>query len=682
MPNTIADLLAIHHIEHTISSDDPLLKLPLTLFKEEMHADLITLMYLYNKNLIDLNKIFKPGTQLSDFSARHVQDFYESIKATAQATIDGTQKFLTPQEQVKSIKFSDKRPYNWHNANQMTLFLQSNPVYLILAEHIDCSRELYFLLKLLGDEKMDVSHELELLYNLDDYEFNNTLRARRQNLILTLAKTDPFKNHPRPGELINQYLAKLRQQQYQGTPVRLASVTMNYVQGVLTELAQRYPVTLKDLFHDVGVKIPEHLSADLTSLLSLDLRQVSGLTEDQWPELMYYGMLFMYGYAKASPSSGFYTYSDSFYNCLDSTPPSTLQSIAQNHSGNLKKHLQHHGLEQNMQVYDESLADDLRDELILHFLNQHPGVLALICFENCPPLRNLFIGIWEKAGLLDAKNTKTHALIPDSNKFLLGKILAHNNKPIAISNHDLSLIEQMMRLGEKWTALQQSRTFPYIAPEVKVPVVSQKQLQAFARLRAERGIPSRPPRFFSPSAEIILRTNSPEAQYQTEFENLKKQISDPALSDSLSLYTMERYSILNEINFNAIAEFVLEFGVDSQNSNPPSCQDLIELFKVVHSGDILDSVVDYLVLSKQFIDLDGSEPICDQITHLEQNMRMLAKEQELASRNQTDEGNIRSRWIETQLGTCLRFKEKLQAKQQELDGLQMQVEDQTATLRY
>ncbi|BCA96130.1 hypothetical protein TUM19329_24910 [Legionella antarctica] len=403
---------------------------------------------------------------------------------------------------------------------------------------------------------------------------------------------------------------------------------LRYYQEILTYLAKKYPPTLEVLLMQQGIRTPDTLSIELTLLLRMDLDLIPGLTEEQVPELIYYTSLFLFNHANADRSVLFFTYSGTEI-------PAVLNTLAQKYRASIQKDTL--SPEQSMKATDVTFSAVLNTQLKEANLDLHPLLLSLICFENCEPLRNLFIMIWEQQGFKVSGN-KTTPLKPSPNKFLLGESYYRGPSllPFKISKHDLILLEKLIVLSQEVLSSKASKTS---SPDQLLTV---RKLLAAQR----QGTP-----FFTPGPEITAN--------RVEFDALKKQIEDPVLRKSLFIYTMAEFFPVKQINFSAITSFFIEHNSALTNPSLPTFQQLQQLFEVINKADALETVTLELEKTGLFIKLNSFNTLGSQIEGLNKSINKINTIMESFTQTPgNEEFELRMRWFETQKRIHTQWKEK------------------------
>lgn len=113
-------------MKHQISDDSPLLTIPLILFPEREHPELITLLCLFNAQWI--TPLDKTEGKLGGLSQTQAQEFYISVYTQA--------KIVCAQLNTSSNTKHTSQPWTpelnpdfWLTSKQMTLFVQKLEIY-------------------------------------------------------------------------------------------------------------------------------------------------------------------------------------------------------------------------------------------------------------------------------------------------------------------------------------------------------------------------------------------------------------------------------------------------------------------------------------------------------------------------------------------------------------------------
>ena len=377
---------------------------------------------------------------------------------------------------------------------------------------------------------------------------------------------------------------------------------------------QRNITTLQTLYDILGIVLPQNLHPDLAFILKLDIKRLE-LSDEELATLMYYTLLFIYGYASLDTS---------IFNCtyINENAVNNLGRTAQIRIDILLTHL-----DQN-QTCVKNINSLLGKELKLNQCDLSPNILGLICFEKCPILKILYIQSWT-AQQLDVEQiiqSPNVALFPYNNSFISGGILCSqkNNSHSVVdeSVHDIILLVKLMSEEE---------------------------------VAKSQGLP-----FFSPSA----------TKHQTTFEQLKGQIKSPELRKSINSQQLEAYKLILLINHQAISEFILQYGIQAQTQNIPSeemLKDFLILFTPAKQQTNMQTI-DKCAREKKLINLDNTEHLTDQITRVEELIKSL--DQELTKHAESSQ--LRTDWLNAQKTIWSRLAVLLTEQYNQIEEIKMQ----------
>lgn len=541
MSRTLADLLIKLKLKHRIPETHPLLAIPLFLFKEEEYADLVTVLYLWSKGLIQTQKAPKPGMVLGEVSYNHVQQFYSSIRSEivrALSTPKDSSNFER-KEKIESPIIHESlqivsKPNIWVNATQVMLAMDKNIYYkkltLCQGYHDECD----FFLKWTNSYPISLLEQAHLISLLRHKSAIREEEDHINHFALILNSTELLKDqldlslHQDTQSLIYYYLTQLNKQKDHSIKNNYAPEILNYFYKVLTALSRKYPVTLKMQLLSLGIKIPKNLEPDLILLLNKDLRTVPGLTEEQWPELLYYAAFFVFNLAKTEPSMLRFTYSANEL-------PTRLNLHAQRNTRYLN--IYEHSLKE--EAFNASFATHMKAGLVSDGLDLHPRLLSFICLKNCPSLKNLFLNTWKEQGKNKAISN-TIAFISSTNPFLLGRVFIDKStkKIITINNHDCLLLLQLQTIANQRTSTLRTHELSLGRPaKITKEYVESKQ--------SSHDIAHKAPPFFSstlikPEELMVLQD-----EHQSKFQTIKAQIQDPTLQDTLYIGSVIEVCVAN-----------------------------------------------------------------------------------------------------------------------------------------
>lgn len=204
--------------------------------------------------------------------------------------------------------------------------------------------------------------------------------------------------------------------------------------------------TIEHLLLEVGIKLPSSLDPVLTHVLTTNLDQVGTLNKEQIPELLYYTLYFILKHADVPPMRSHYLYADV-------TLKTTLQENAQQCTIAINSTVAKQA--QPIKTLLESNLMQFKDKT-------QPLYLGLLCFDNCPLLKKLFIHSWQALGISEtATQYNAQALFLSSNPFVDGKIIMMGGRLTAASLPDATCLSQMMALAHR----TKSSSLPFFTPE-------------------------------------------------------------------------------------------------------------------------------------------------------------------------------------------------------------------------
>lgn len=205
--------------------------------------------------------------------------------------------------------------------------------------------------------------------------------------------------------------------------------------------------TIEHLLLKVGIELSSPLDPVLTQVLATKLDQVAGiLNKEHVSELLYYTLYFIFKHAEAPPMRSHYVYADV-----------RLKAALQENAQQCTKAIN--------SAFDDQTQPikTLLENNFMQFKNKIPPIyLGLLCFDNCPLLKKLFINSWNALGIKEtATKYDTLALFPSSNPFADGKIIMTDGKPTVASLPDAMYLSQMMELAHQI----KSSNLPFFTPE-------------------------------------------------------------------------------------------------------------------------------------------------------------------------------------------------------------------------
>ena len=637
MSKTIANLLRKLKIKHNLEPRSPLLSFPLSLFKKEEYADLVSIIWLIDNKWVDSTKAPKPGTVMGQVSKTQVSQFFESIQRQVKNLVTMSN---APLAALDTRIYEVVKPDGaWITPTLITHFVSKKPNFILLDKCSKCAHELNLVLDWINGKIPSGSEQLELVKLLESLRTNGTRADSINSLVAVLPQIEPFKRHTYPQRYIYECLIAINK--YIASPsAHMHPEILSYCHEVFTLLAKQYPTTLESLLLSLGVTLPKHLDRNLMHLLKQDLRQVPGLTEQQWPELIYYVSLFLYGQAKADIQLINYTYSSKEL-------PTTLKLLAQNHAEHFMPYVAKP--EQCKPAVMVDFKARLKRELQVNNLNKQPGLVALFCFENCAPLIHLFVKTWNEQGIAISAN-KTVALKPSPNQFVLGHVFTREDSlnPVLISNDDLNILIQLHAQAKK-AKLPLSDESPIKSKETETEKIE------FAL--------TTPYRLVDPT--------------QSDFNLLRGCINDPELRRSISLKSMMKmgddFMSAFVINFGAVSDFICDYGINAAKTSAPSSQALLEFYKALPTETALDMVIDELSTHNTLIDLENTSSLPEQRTNIIHTLeRLNRKLKELDPKS--DYEALQKKWLETQVyifsglqGKVLDLMQKIEQARQDRD---------------
>lgn len=391
---------------------------------------------------------------------------------------------------------------------------------------------------------------------------------------------------------------------------------MRYIPGLIHYPNRFMSVTLAHKLSLLGVTIPTNLPRDLKLLLNINLNQLPQFNEEKWPDLIYYVLLFLEGYADITSALLHYTFIDQ-----SSSNLWELKVLDRSHSDFIRlKYTK--GSPEEIRIYDTTLPQLLRRQLQHKgLLRHHPTLLGLMCMENCPMLRALFIEVYRQQKP-QSEQIQTFALKHVSNYFVLGEVHYDRDTStnIVMSNADHITVDGLHKLAS------QHRNSPtFISSLVSLFYTSREHRP---HMRAE-------------TIEQIFNT-------------VRVQISDPGLRDSLTITTMDRIKKGYIINYYALADFIKQHSITAKNPHPDNHL-LEDLFRVVCDKTIFAVIVKELAELKFFIDLDQTETLEQQLKTLDNNTTKITSELKALPRE-----SLQAKWLTLQFETCKLFRDMVE----------------------
>ena len=623
MPYT-AKLLKKLKLSHTLDAQDPLLSIPLSLFKETEHAELISIMWLMENKWINSAKAPKSGAVMGQLSSKHVQQFFGSIKRQVQALINLSNG---PLEAMSTQEYTILKPEgSWVNPTLVTHSFSKNPIYNLLRKCTKCTHELNFFLPWFNGQFMGQAEQNNFAQYLHGLNTNGTLQASVDALASTLVNLEPFTSHQYPQSYIYQCIIRINKLIANPTEDSVYPEILSYYHEVLISLARQYPPTLESLFISLGIQLPETIDPMARLMLEQNLLEIPGLTENQWPDLVYYASLFIFGHAKADPHLLNYTYAGKEF-------PASLKVLAQKHAKQFKPFIAK--IEQCTSAVKADYNSGLTADLVATALNYHPKQVALFCFESCAPLRDLFDKAWQAPGKKVTTYNKV-ALKPSMNQFVFGRLYTKPKctDPIAISNHDLDILVELHQIAKDTK----------IPPAEKLPLGQKRAGTFFAQ---------------TPTIEFLEQGRRRDAS-RVAFIILQSQIEDLILRKSISLGSMaenaDYFMTAFALNLEALSDFVSDYGVNAPRPSPVALEDFFEAFP---KNTTLNTLIDELARDKTFIDLGNVPTLKAQKATLNHKLIELSDKLALLPKSQKDEEVLYKKWLEAQVYIYKGFKNKL-----------------------
>lgn len=646
MAHTLAELLDELRINYDESlRENPFPDLPLFLFKEEEYADLITIVYLYNTEWIDeaavprLNKYGVP-IEIGQVSYAHACTFYGSIKseitqALAHVKSKSSLSSSSGTKDGRSLTIVSA-PNSWTSVNHMMYVMHVNPLYQKLKLCIQYRRAWEFLLKWANSERVSTADQEYLSSISLSHKTPQEKQKQITQLVSVLTETQflHYLNPRNPLALIYFWLSRISEHQKLSTRAYLLPDVLEYLYQVLVKTLLKFPVTLETLFTSQGIKIPTPttLKPDIQLLLQQDLRAVPGLTETQWPSFLYYAALFIFEYAKTSHEMLRFTYSAKEL-------PRKLHTLAEGNNQYLDVHV-HSGPKEE---YNAHYAFNLKAELVAHGITAHSRHLSLLCFENCPSLKDFFSNVWRRMGI-QISTVPPIALLSSPNAFLFGHAFAKSEtqKEIAINNHDCCLLQELQNIAKQRETTLQFAEKPPQTPK-KEPSMMEQASSFFASLESrERTIP--------------------KDKYQLQFDIMKAEIEDPTLRETLHIGSITTaYSLCYAVNYWAIGRFISLYGVNA--TIPTSLSSLQTLFAVIHNVKAAELMIEQFRVNQILINSTDTSSFTKQITSFDDTLGKIDTQITLLSKTKVnEETSLRLQWLRLQNAVYLSLKMTLTNK--------------------
>ena len=334
--------------------------------------------------------------------------------------------------------------------------------------------------------------------------------------------------------------------------------------------------TIEHLLLEVGIELSSPLDPVLTHVLTTNLDQVIDiLNKEQASELLYYTLYFIFKPAEASPMRSHYVYADA-------TLKAALQKNAQ----------------QCITSINSAFADKtqpiktLLENNLMQFKDKtRPLYLGLLCVDNCPLLKKLFIHSWQALGIKEtATKYDTLALFPSSNPFVDGKIIMTDEKPTVASLPDAKCLSQMMELAHG----TKSSNLPFFTPE-----------------------------------------NNPEpTAVLLKFESARLKITDKTLRETSHFtHIKESAAFRTIINYSSIIAFITTYKFESEEYEFPPREILKHFFATLNfkNPNTFSKLMTHVRHCKLFIDETNTLSLKVQSCKIEHTLDILAQHLEKLS---------------------------------------------------
>lgn len=402
----------------------------------------------------------------------------------------------------------------------------------------------------------------------------------------------------------------------------------------LKKFILKYPITLSHLYNRAEITVPKILSPALQLLLKQDLHLIEGLTPEQWPTLMFYAALFIFRHAEISnplleliasgrevPSSLKTLYSDDIH------PLKVLKDA-------YVRYIQIFDLNEGAKTTPfGTFASSLADEFSLKSFNPHPLLLALNCFEQCPPLKELLVNIYTR--LVPVRVFCPNIVLNKSpNRFILSEIIGtlSDAQPIVVHYQDFKILEKLINNANTVKSAS-------VLPEILKP----DELSGLRRNIS----------FFENVTQTLHQLKSYiKNEHHLENNELNRLLSS-GINELPAIYT---------IDYEKMKRFVIKYGINSKSRCSPTTQALKELFLVISDKkETLEMVIHELQASGHFIDLNMDfQSLNFQLRLLEESITKLGNILQCVSqRPGEEEFNLRIEWLDIQMTVYTRFKKTL-----------------------
>jgi hypothetical protein len=546
-------------------------------------------------------------------------DFYNSIKMKVTAIMESPE--LVPSEGVTIQQIPASK---WINTSQTTYLLCTMDTFIKVISNIQCENEQLIFLKWIQNGKLSNQDQESLKVWLITMTLKNTRDSVVYSMARELCKTPTFQQSPHPLELAKGLLVKLTN----GNTGLLEENALFFI-SVLNQYITNFPTPIRTILEGLGVSIPTDISPELAFILQENMDEVPGLKDGDWPKFIYCILLFLHQCAKESPSLSVYTYAGASLSF-------SFESCIQHHTQRLMD-----SLGSRNPFYTKDIITQLQLELKeFNLASVHPKLLALLCFDQCEPLKQIFIKAWKKLQI-PLSNSPVLALLPSTNKFTIGETIYNhqNNKVIPISKEDIRLVKRLKQLVLAYETKTSGNSKPFFAETID-------------------------------STHPPFRTKE---EFLQEFVAISKQIMDPKLKPFLSIETIGQLHFCYALNTSAIVEFICEY-LKNPEFQYPSTDDLADLYSAVKSAKTLEGIIQAAANNKLYINLDDKVTYNAQLTLIEEKIKQLSLLGTAPKANTIDsEATLRQWWVEVQLQTLMKFKEMIKANQEETQYKNTQV---------
>lgn len=548
MPDTLATVYTHHKIKHIIDNESPIFSLPLFLIYKEELPDLLCIISILENKFVDGLPFPAPVRKnWGEYSLKKAEEFYEQLKLQVIAAMKNKKVSSTIDPKLITIepKSIPKDPLAtniatkinvtvWLSSRVLTDLMSTQRIYKVMSAYLTCPDDISFFVNIISNVEQTPEQIRFMQRHLKHLKLNNLYENHVKVVATAVVAVDLFNKEKNPQLFIYQYIKNLRK----------SNNSLNlYLIDVLTLVANEVPPTLRSLLFKAGFDM-NVLNPSIKALeepFNKNLNKVPELSSNQWPVLIFYFLLFISRRAKADKNLAIYTYAGKKH-------PTAIKIIAERKANFLKSFIEN---SQYLELLSANFLQSIIDEIDLSFPNMHACLLALICFESFPPLKNLFMSVWK------FKSDFTYAIYPSSNPFYFGTLYCPNKgqPPLSISSNDLYQVVLLMNIAKK------------------------------------------------------MKSN-PDTTNQVEFQNEKTKIEDDELRESLTLTVVTKqathFTGSSLINYDALYEFLITFVLNANGPNHNKFEQFKTFFNVLREQTDLDKVLSKLKPS-DFINL-GSIP--------------------------------------------------------------------------